>query len=56
MVWTGHSCMPRSSLTRSATQEWSNGVSKGKAGRYGVRFSWDVANIDNLTDWSRCPP
>lgn len=30
-------------------------MSKGKAGRYGVCFSWDVANIDNLTDWDPCP-
>lgn len=37
------------------TQEWSTYVSKGKAGRYGVCFSWDVANIDNLTDWEPCP-
>lgn len=33
------------------TQEWSTYVSKGKSGRYGVCFSWDVANIDNLQDW-----
>lgn len=38
------------------TQEWSTYVSKGKAGRYGVCFSWDVANIDNLTDWQPLPP
>ena len=37
------------------TQEWSTYVSKGKAGRYGVCFSWDVANIDNLADWEPLP-
>ena len=37
------------------TQEWSTYVSKGKAGRYGVCFSWDIANIDNLTDWEPLP-
>ena len=37
------------------TQEWSTYVSKGKAGRYGVCFSWDVANIDNLNDWEPLP-
>lgn len=37
------------------TQEWSTYVSKGKAGRYGVCFSWDVANVDNLTDWEPLP-
>ncbi len=37
------------------TQEWSTYVSKGKSGRYGVCFSWDVANIDNLQDWVPMP-
>lgn len=37
------------------TQEWSTYVSKGKSGRYGVCFSWDVANIDNLEDWVPLP-
>ena len=27
------------------TQEWATYVAKGKSGRYGVCFSWDVANI-----------
>lgn len=37
------------------TQEWSTYVAKGKSGRYGVCFSWDVANIANLTDWAPMP-
>lgn len=37
------------------TQEWSTYVSKGKSGRYGVCFTWDVANIDNLEDWVPLP-
>ena len=37
------------------TQEWSTYVSKGKSHRYGVCFSWDVANIDNLEDWVPLP-
>ncbi len=37
------------------TQEWSTYVSKGKSGRYGVCFSWDVANVDNLQDWVPLP-
>ena len=28
-----------------ANQDWSTYVAKGKSGRYGVCFSWDVANI-----------
>ena len=39
----------------SFTQEWSTYVSKGKSGRYGVCFSWDVANIANLEDWVPLP-
>jgi putative aldouronate transport system substrate-binding protein len=31
------------------TQEWSTYVAKGKSGRYGVCFSWDVANIAQVT-------
>ncbi len=37
------------------TQEWSTYVSKGKSGRYGVCFSWDVANVANITDWVPLP-
>lgn len=37
------------------TQDWSTYVAKGKSGRYGVCFSWDVANIDNLNDWVPLP-
>mgnify|MGYP000973632303 CR=1 FL=1 len=37
------------------SQEWSTYVSKGKSGRYGVCFSWDIANIDNLKDWVPLP-
>ena len=37
------------------TQEWATYVAKGKSGRYGVCFSWDVANIDNITDWVPLP-
>ncbi len=37
------------------TQEWSTYVAKGKSGRYGVCFSWDVANIDNIVDWVPLP-
>lgn len=33
------------------TQEWSTYVSKGKSGRYGVCFSWDIANIATLDGW-----
>ena len=31
------------------TQEWSTYVAKGKSGRYGVCFTWDVANIASIS-------
>ena len=37
------------------TQEWSTYVAKGKSGRYGVLFSWDVANIAKLDGWAPLP-
>lgn len=37
------------------TQDWSVYVSKGKAGRYGVCITWDVANVDNIQDWVPLP-
>ena len=37
------------------TQEWSTYVAKGKSGRYGVCFSWDVANIATLEGWAPMP-
>ncbi len=37
------------------TQEWSTYVAKGKSGRYGVCFSWDVGNVDNIVDWIPLP-
>ena len=37
------------------TQEWSTYVAKGKSGRYGVCFSWDVANIATLEGWVPLP-
>ncbi len=33
------------------TQDWSTYVAKGKSHRYGVCFTWDVANIDNIDDF-----
>ena len=37
------------------TQDWSTYVAKGKSGRYGVCFSWDVANIATLEGWEPLP-
>ena len=33
------------------THDWSTYVAKGKSHRYGVCFTWDVANIDNIVDY-----
>ena len=38
------------------TQEWSTYVSKGKAGRYGLCFTWDCANIvPDMNDYVPLP-
>ena len=38
------------------TQDWSTYVSKGKAGRYGLCFTWDCANIvPNMEDYVPLP-
>ena len=37
------------------TQDWSTYVAKGKSHRYGVCFTWDVANIDNIVDYVPLP-
>ena len=37
------------------TQEWSTYVAKGKSGRYGCCFSWDIANIATLDGWAPLP-
>lgn len=38
------------------TQDWSTYVAKGKSGRYGVCFSWDIANIaPSLEGWAPLP-
>lgn len=38
------------------TQDWSTYVTKGKAGRYGLCFSWDSANVvDNMEDYVPLP-
>jgi putative aldouronate transport system substrate-binding protein len=39
----------------SFTQEWSTYVAKGKSGRYGVCFTWDIANVDTLDGWVPLP-
>lgn len=38
------------------THDWSTYVAKGKSHRYGVFFSWDPANIDNLEDYVPLAP
>ena len=38
------------------TQDWSTYVAKGKSGRYGVCFTWDVANVaPSLEGWEPLP-
>lgn len=37
------------------TQEWSTYVAKGKAERYGLCFTWDIANVGNYEDYVAMP-
>lgn len=37
------------------TQDWSTYVAKGKNHRYGLCFTWDIANIDNYNDYVMLP-
>lgn len=37
------------------TQDWSTYVAKGKNHRYGLCFTWDIANIDNYDDYIMLP-
>ena len=37
------------------TQDWSTYVAKGKSGRYGVCFTWDVGNVATLQGWEPLP-
>lgn len=37
------------------TQEWSTYVAKGKAKRYGLCFTWDIANVGNYEDYVAMP-
>lgn len=38
------------------TQDWSTYVAKGKAGRYGLCFTWDGVNVvDNMSDYVPLP-
>lgn len=37
------------------TQDWATYVAKGKSGRYGVCFTWDVGNVASLDGWEPLP-
>ncbi len=37
------------------TQDWATYVAKGKNHRYGLCFTWDIANIDNYDDYVMLP-
>ncbi len=37
------------------TQDWATYVAKGKSGRYGVCFTWDVGNVASLEGWAPLP-
>lgn len=37
------------------TQDWATYVAKGKNHRYGLCFTWDIANVDNYEDYVMLP-
>lgn len=37
------------------TQDWATYVAKGKNHRYGLCFTWDIANVDNYEDFVMLP-
>ncbi len=39
----------------SFTHDWGSYVAKGKNHRYGLCFTWDIANIDNYEDYVMLP-
>ncbi len=51
-----HSLVEQSLVDKEAfTQNWSTYVAKGKNHRYGLCFTWDIANIDNYKDYVMLP-
>lgn len=55
IVWLHHLVEENLVDPEAFTQDWSTYVAKGKNHRYGLCFTWDIANIDNYEDYVMLP-
>lgn len=55
IAWLHHLVEENLADPEAFTQDWSTYVAKGKNHRYGLCFTWDIANIDNYDDYIMLP-
>lgn len=55
IAWMHHLVEEKLVDAEAFTQDWSTYVAKGKNHRYGLCFTWDIANIDNYEDYVMLP-
>lgn len=55
IAWLHHLVEEKLVDPEAFTQDWSTYVAKGKNHRYGLCFTWDIANIDNYEDYVMLP-
>lgn len=55
IAWLHHLVEENLADPEAFTQDWSTYVAKGKNHRYGLCFTWDIANIDNYDDYVMLP-
>lgn len=53
--WLHHLVEENLTDPEAFTQDWATYVAKGKNHRYGLCFTWDIANIDNYEDYVMLP-
>lgn len=55
IAWLHHLAEEELIDPEAFTQDWSTYVAKGKNHRYGLCFTWDIANVDNYDDYVMLP-
>lgn len=53
--WLHHLVEEKLVDAEAFTQDWATYVAKGKNHRYGLCFTWDIANVDNYEDYVMLP-
>lgn len=53
--WLHHLVEEKLVDAEAFTQDWATYVAKGKNHRYGLCFTWDIANVDNYEDYAMLP-